>query len=261
MNIQMLAATACMLISTGHSLKMEANVHVHNDLKKELDTCLSTKVNKEELPGHDSEEEDIKLSHFGNQGPYTRSGQILFCLGRVDAFNISSAAVYFFGYSGRGGAYCLSQGLSHSKKPSWSLAVPEADKDRLAFARGQLKEHGQHINFLGGWVPDDKEWVKQNICPQGLDLMAFDIDHPTVDHLWQNAIEVCKPTFMFIENVGMYPWVNPAEVQDTWHQHTLVMMEDARQGKGDYDLVVDTEAGLLSQVEETRYHSLMVRKS
>jgi len=225
----------------------ECSVNALQALRARLHKC-SDAVTEEELP--EARDKTQPSSVTGNQSPYSASGKSLHCLGKDEVANIRTVAAYFAGYPGLGGFYCLAKGLQH--KSDWSLVVPEGEEYHLAHARLITKEFGDHVTLLEGFVPDNKTFIKQQICPRGLDLWATDFSCNAPEHLYKNVLEVCKPRFIHIENVGTYDWV-PKD--DTWHPFTVEMSKNAQRGVGEYGLVLNEELSFLRDVTD-RKHSL-----
>jgi len=118
-------------------------------------------------------------------------------------------------------------------------------------------------------VPQDRNWIVKHVCPNGfLDFWAVDFDIGTPRHVFMNVLSECKPKIIFVENSGRYSFRNG---NDEWDKFNSYMLEDARAGRGDYVLWIDSQESHLALVEqypgdgdepyEPRLHSVYVRRS
>lgn len=233
-------------------------------VREELSRCARSLTDKE-LPGVEDPEQ--RGSVFGNESPYSQSGRLLYCLGHNSKAQIFAAAMYFYGYAGHGGAYCLAHGLNNRDAgltggdivaKQWRLVVPDGDPDHFKHAQVTMKTWSKQVMLIPGNVPNNVSWVRENVCPSSntgpphLDLWATDFDIGAPPHLWQNVLTVCQPRFIFVENSGMYKWCK----HDRWHIFQTKLFHDTRRNRSRYALVVAEAPSRLAFVKDRRKHSL-----
>lgn len=75
---------------------------------------------------------------------------------------------------------------------------------------------------MQGWVPDNKTWIAENICPNNetLDLLAMDPSWNIPTHVFRNVLEICQPKLFFVENSAVvyqnFIWSGFPSVWHSW---------------------------------------------
>ena len=76
------------------------------------------------------------------------------------------------------------------------------------------------VNFNFSTVPDDRAWIRTNLCPSKLELDLFvsDMDCAAPLHLWQNMMSVCRPRHFFMGNSGLLSCAKSALNRDFFYE-------------------------------------------
>lgn len=137
-------------------------------------------------------------AHPGSQTPGSRSGRTLFALATHP--NINTIIVYFMGYAGPNGVYCIAKGLEHKHRRTGvrgRVITADVNEENIARFRRLLRTEG-----LDGYV----QVLQTPVGPRTLlhkgsvDMLAEDMDGSTPLETIDNALRFNAPRVYVSEN-------------------------------------------------------------